>query len=115
MSVHPANERAGERPTARTRSYVQHGAVAVLDISLARDSCCREMTTSDDFGIAFLGFFESRKMRLRNNQHMRRSLRIDIFEREHMRVFMNLLGGNLSANNAAEKTIALESFMVPSF
>jgi hypothetical protein len=58
---------------------------------------------SDDFGIAFLGFFESRKMSLGNDQHMRGCLRIDVFEREHVRVFMNLLGGDLSANNAAEK------------
>jgi hypothetical protein len=60
---------------------------------------------SDDFGIAFLGFFESRKMSLGNDQHMRGCLRIDVFEREHVRVFMNLLAGDLSANNAAEKAV----------
>ena len=74
----------------------------------------REMTASDDFGVVFLGFFQSGKMSLGNDQHMRRCLRIDVFEGEHVLVFMNLLGGNLSANNAAEKAIGAESLMVSS-
>jgi hypothetical protein len=72
------------------RSHIQHRPVSVLDIALVSDSSCREVTMSDDFGIAFLGFFESREMSLGNDQHMCGRLRIDIFESEHLRVFMNL-------------------------
>ena len=41
---------------ARSRSYVEHGAVALFNLSLARNFCCGQMAAPDDFGIACLGF-----------------------------------------------------------
>src|SRR5579862_1225181 len=63
------------------------------------------MATANQFGIVRLSFFQSGKMFLRNHQHMRRCLRIDVFKGINMLVFVNFLGGNLAAKNAAEKAI----------
>lgn len=90
---------------ARTGPNVQHGSVTLLDSSLPRDLCRRQVTAPDDLGIAFLRFFQPGKMSFGNDQHMRRRLRIDILKRKNVLVFVNFLRGNLSVNNPAEKAI----------
>jgi hypothetical protein len=64
------------------------------------------MASSNDLGVCLLSFFESGDVALGDDQHMRGGLRIDVFKREHVRVFVNFLGGNLAPDNPAEKAIA---------
>jgi hypothetical protein len=90
---------------SRARAHVEYRSVSLLDVALARDLRRRQMATSDDFGILSLRFFQSGKVFLWDNQHMRRCLGIDIFKGEYMLVVINLLGRNLAAKNAAEKAI----------
>ena len=88
---------------SRAGADVEDGAVSVFDVALAGDLGCSEMATADDFRIDCLGFLQSREMFLRNDQHMRGSLRMYVFEGKDMLVFMNLLGRNFSTNDAAEE------------
>jgi len=84
---------------------VEDGAVSLLDVALARYLGGGQVATADDLGVAGLSLFQSGKMLLGNNEHVRGRLGIDVFEGEHMVVFVHLLGGNLAAEDAAEKTI----------
>src|SRR6476646_1047787 len=63
------------------------------------------MTAPDDLSVALLRFLQPREMSFRNDQNVGRSLRVDIFKRKHVLVFINLLGWNLTAKNTAEKTV----------
>src|SRR5215467_6165474 len=56
------------------------------------------------------GMLERSKMPLRTNQHVRRRLRVDVLEREHIRVFVHHLRGNLFCSNLAEQTIGAHWF-----
>jgi hypothetical protein len=89
-----------------SRTYVEYRAVSVLDISLARDLSRRQVTASDHLGIANLRFLQTSKMFLWDHEDMRRRLRIDVFDGEHVLVLIDFLRGNLAAENAAEKAIA---------
>jgi hypothetical protein len=84
---------------------VQYSAVSLLDIPLSRDPRRRKMASSDNFRIGSLCFFQSCKMPLGNNKHMRRRLWADVFKREHVIVFVNFLRRNFSAENATKKTV----------
>jgi hypothetical protein len=84
---------------------VEHGAVSVLDFALAGDLCGGEVATSDDFCVSGFSFFQSGKMFFGNDQNMRGRLRVDVFKGEDMIVFVDFLGGNLAADNAAEEAI----------
>ena len=88
---------------ACARPNVQHRPIAMFDIALACDFCCRQMTLANGFGFFRLRFFQSGKMFLRNHQHMGWRLGVNVFEGEHMIVLINFFGGNLAAENAAEK------------
>src|SRR5579864_9636400 len=63
------------------------------------------MAAADDFCVGGLGFFEAGEMSLRNNEHVGGRLRPDVFEGEHVFIFVNLFSGNLAANHAAEQAI----------
>ncbi len=65
------------------------------------------MAAANNFGIGVLGFLQSCKMSFGNDQYVRRSLGLDIFEREYMRVFVNFFRWNFSADNAAEKAVGI--------
>ena len=97
---------------SRAGADVEDRAVSLLDVALARDLRGGEMAAADDLGVRGLGFFQSRKMFLGNDEHVRGRLRTDVFEGEHMLVFVNFLRGNLAADDAAEKAVG--SVMVSS-
>ncbi len=84
---------------------VEDGAVSLLDVALAGDLGGRKVTTSDDFGVGDLGFFQSSKMFLGNDEDVRGSLRVDVFESEDVLVFVNFLGGDFTADNAAKEAV----------
>jgi len=90
---------------ARSGPDVQHSPIASLDVPLARDLRGREVAAANDLGVAFLRFFQPREMPSRNDQYMGGRLWIDVFKGEHMGVFMDLFGGNFTADDAAEKAI----------
>ena len=56
----------------RARTHVEHRAVSLLDISLTRNLGRHQVTASDHLGVVGLRFFQSSKMFLRDDQHVRR-------------------------------------------
>ena len=86
---------------------VEDGAVSLLDVALARDLGSGEVAAADDFGVGSLGLFQSSKMLLGDDEHVRWSLGADVFESEDMVVFVDFLVGNLALNNAAEESVGI--------
>ena len=82
---------------------VEDRAVSLLDVALARDPRRRKMAIPDQFGIRGFCFFQSRKMFLGNDEHVRGRLRTDVFESENVFVFVDFLRRNFAADNTAEK------------
>jgi len=92
---------------SRARADVENGAVSLLDVALAGDLGGGEVAAADDFCVGGLGFFQSSKMLLGNDQHVRGRFGADVFEGEDMVVFVNFLGGNFAADDAAEKAVGI--------
>jgi hypothetical protein len=90
----------------RSRTYVKHGPVSLLDVPLARNLGRRQVAAADHFRIFGLCFLQSSKVLLGDDQHMSGSLWVDVFKGQYVRVLVNLLGGNLAAENAAEEAVA---------
>src|ERR1700683_4045871 len=90
----------------RPRTHVQHGPVSFFDVPLARNLSRRQVTAADHFGVFSLRLFQSSKMFLGDDQHMCGSLRVDIFEGQHVLALVNFLRGNFAAENAAEQAVA---------
>jgi len=98
------------------RPDVQDSPVSLLDIALPRDLGRGEMAPANDFRIGGVGFFQPSQMFFRNDEYVCRSLRVDVFEGENVRIFVNLLGGNPSPDHAVEKAIiASVGHGLPSF
>ena len=90
---------------SRARADVENGAVSLLDVALACNLGGGEVAAADDCGISGVSFLQSGKMLFRNNEDVRGRLRIDVFEGEDVGVFVNFLGGNLAAENAAKEAV----------
>ncbi len=90
----------------RTRAYVEHGSVSLLDIPLTRNLGGRKVAAAYHVSVLSLRFFQSGNMFLRNHQHMRGRLGIDVFKGKHVAVLVDFFRRNLAANDAAEKAIA---------
>jgi hypothetical protein len=84
---------------------VEDGAVSLLDVALAGDLGGGEVAAPDDFGVAGLSLFQSGKMLLGNDEDMGGRLCVDVFKGEDVFVLVNSLGGNLAAEDAAEKAV----------
>src|SRR5580704_7061112 len=87
------------------RADVEDGPVAIFDAALASDVGGGELAVADQLGILGHRFLQSANVLFRNDQHMSWSLRIDIVEGVGMFVFVNFLGGDFPANDAAEQTV----------
>ena len=93
---------------------IEDGAVSLLDVALAGDLGGGEVAATDDFGISGLGFVQSGKVSLRDDQHVCGRLRADVFEGEDMLVFVNFLRRNLAGQDAAEKAVGIRhDFSLP--
>ncbi len=90
---------------SRARAHVKHRAVSLLDVALASNLRRHQVAAAYGFGVRSLGFFQSGKMFLGDNQHMRGRLRIDVFKSKYVLVFVHFLRRNLAAENAAEQAI----------
>jgi hypothetical protein len=95
-----------EHRLSRARAHIHNGPVSLLDIALAGDLGRRQVAASDHFGVLRLRFLQSSKMLPRDDQHMSRRFRIDVFKSKDILVLINLLGGNLAAENSAEQATA---------
>lgn len=84
---------------------VEHGAVSVFNIALAGDLSGGQVTASDQFSVFFLCLFQSGKVLLGNDEHMRRSLRLDVVKGEDVVVFIHFLRGNVTVDDAAEEAV----------
>lgn len=91
---------------ARTRTHVEHRPVSLLDVPPAGNLRRRQVTAPNHVGVFDLRFLQSRKMLLRNDEHVRRCFWVDVLKGKHMLVLVNFFGGDLAAHNAAEKAIA---------
>jgi hypothetical protein len=96
MHVQVEDRLSGARPN------IEDGAVSLLDVALARDLGGSKVAAADHFGVGGLRLFQSSKMFLRNNKHVRGRLRPNVFERKDVFIFVNFFGGYLSADHAAE-------------
>ncbi len=109
------SRRPGERPSTQqvhvqvehrlpgAETNVEDGAVSLLDVALAGDLRGRKMAAPNHFGVARLGLLQSGKMFFGNNEHVCRSLRLDVFECEDVFILVNFFRGDLAADHAAEE------------
>jgi hypothetical protein len=86
---------------------VEDRAVSLLDFALARNLRGGEMASADHLGVRRFRFFQAGEMFLGNDEYVRGRLRLDIFEGKDVVVFVNLLCGNFTANDATEKAIGI--------
>jgi hypothetical protein len=86
---------------------IEHCAVSVLDIALARNLRSSEMTAAYHFGVGGLGFLQSGKVFLGNDEDVRGRFGIDVFKGKNMIVFQDLLCRKLAAEDAAEEAIGI--------
>jgi hypothetical protein len=83
---------------------VEDGAVSLLDFALAGDVRGCDLAAADEFGVGSLGFFQSSKMFPGNDEYVRGSLWLDVFESEDVFVLVNFFRGDFAAENATEET-----------
>jgi hypothetical protein len=89
------------------RPHVEHRPISLLDPALPRDLGRGQMAAAKDLRISFLGFFQSCKVPLRNDKHMRRRLGLDVFKGEDVFILINFFRWNLAANDAAKKAVGI--------
>ena len=69
-----------EHGLAGARPHVEHSSIAVLDAALAGNVGGREMAAADHRGILGRGLLQPADVFFGHDEHMGRSLGIDIFE-----------------------------------
>jgi len=86
---------------------IENGAIALFDVALASDLSGGKMATADDFGVVGFGFLQSSEMFFGDDEHVRGSLRINVFEGEDVVVFVDFFRGDFSAQDAAEEAVGI--------
>src|SRR5580698_163063 len=89
-----------------SRTDVEHGAVAILNAALAGNIGGDQMAAANEFAVLAARLLQSPNVFLWDHQNMRGRLRIDVFKRVGMLVFVDFLGWNFAADNPAEQTVA---------
>ena len=84
---------------------IEHRAIAVLDAAQARDFRGGEMTAAHNSGFFSSGFFQSANMFFRDDEYVRRGLRIEVFESVGEVILVNFFGRNFAGNDAAEQAV----------
>src|ERR1019366_2580680 len=92
-------------PIPNPYPLVVHGAIAVLDAALTADLGRDELTVTEKLGILRRGFFQSHNMLLGNDEHVGRRFGVDVFEGEHLVVFVHLLRRNFPCDDLAEEAV----------
>ena len=94
-----------ENRLASSRADIEHRTVAVFDGSLAGNLGCHQMTAADQLSILRTGFLETSDVFFGDDQYMRGSLGMDVFEGKRMLVFIHFLCGELTCDDAAKQTV----------
>jgi len=87
------------------RSDVKDSAIAIFDSAFSSDFSRCKVKAPNEFSIFRLGFVQSAHMFLRNNQHVRGRLGVDVFEGEGVFIFMYFPGRHFAFNDPAKETI----------
>ena len=82
---------------------VEDGAVALLEVALAGDVGGGEVAAADEFSVGGLGFFQPSKMFPGNDEYVRGSLWLDVFESEDVVVLVDFFRWNFAAEDSAEQ------------
>jgi hypothetical protein len=83
-------------------THIEDGAVSIFNRTVTCNLRRRKMALADNLGVFRTRFFQSRDVFLRDDENMRRALRIQIFEGIDVLIFVDFLRGHFTANNAAE-------------
>src|ERR1700682_1304002 len=89
----------------RSVTVVKYGAVTSSDISIARQPCRYQLQSTQQRPVRRSGIIECRKVFSRANEHVRGRLRVDVFKREDVGIFVNDLGGDLLLADFAKQAI----------
>jgi hypothetical protein len=85
---------------------VDYGPVATLQTSLTGNLGGGEVAVADDLRITGLGFFETGEVALGDDQHVGRSLRVNVLKGNDLVVLIYLFGGNFTRDDLAEQAIS---------
>src|ERR1700734_2833452 len=89
----------------RTRAHVKHRTIAVLDVALASNLRGYKLAVADDLSVLRSGLFKVDNVALRNDEHMRWRLRINVFKGVNLLVLVHSLRWNLAGNDFAEQAV----------
>ena len=87
---------------AGARAHVQYRAVAIFNRPLPRNLRRCQVAASHQFGVFCRGFLQASDVSFGDDQHVGRALGVQIFKSKRVLIFVNFLGRNFAANNAAE-------------
>jgi hypothetical protein len=90
---------------SRSRSDVEHGAIAIFNGTLARNMRSCQMATANQFSVLGSSFFQSGNVLFRNDQDVGWTLRIQVLESKRVLVFVDFFGWDFASNDTAKQTI----------
>ena len=90
---------------AGTAAVVDHGAIAGEQVAFRGQLCRYQLQFAKQRLVSVLRIVQRGKMLSRANQNVRGRLGIDVFEREHVVVFIDKLRGNLLRADFAKKAV----------
>ena len=95
---------------SRAAAIVENGAIAGEQIAFLGEFRCNQLQFPEHRLIFRGGIVQRGKMFSRADQNVRRSLRVDIFKRKHLFIFINEFRRNLLRGDFAEQTIRVHHF-----
>src|SRR5512146_116894 len=82
---------------------VEDGAVAILDMPVVRQAGGYQVAVADDLGVFGRGFLQADDVLFGDDEQVRGRLRANVFEGQDAIVFVDFLGGEFPAQDAAEE------------
>jgi hypothetical protein len=95
-----------ENCLSRVWAHVVDRAKSVFQLALAGDLCRYQLAVANQFRVSFGGLVNADNMFLGDNQHVCRRLRLDVFKRKCLFVFINLFRRNFSGDDLAEEAVS---------
>jgi len=87
---------------SRSATNVEYSSVSRLDAAFASELRGSELHVTEDLGVFGRSLIQAFNVLLGNDQYMCWRLRVDVFERKHLVVFINLLRRNFAGDELAE-------------
>lgn len=100
-----------EYTLAGAGSVVDHDPIAIHDIFVAGDPPSDQQQVSQDLTILPGSFIQRRDVSFRNNEHVRRRLRVDVAKRKGPIILKNKLRWNLPVDDFAKEAILHQLFL----